>query len=130
MERRTAEIIMVCKGRHKFGNDLCAKDAVKAYICDRCAIDPKHLETRDVNDMVWTAALDYMNSASKPSTFLSSVKEIYDHAHSSTLGKNIDSIDIYEAICRAFRLVRVKADDGQFVNGFCEENTQEVKKEH
>ena len=130
MEKRTAEIIMICKGRHKFGDDLCAKAAIKAYICDRCAIAPEHSQIRDVNDIIWTAALDYMNSASKPSFFISSAKEIYDRAHSSALGKNTDPIDIYEAICRAFRLVRVKADDGQFINGFCEEYTQEVKMEH
>ena len=124
MEKRTAEIIMICKGRHTFGDDLCAKDAIKAYISDRCAIKLEHLQDRDINDIIWIAALDFMNSANKPSLFIQVAREAYDR-HNNLIkplaGKSFSPIDIYEAICTAFRLVRVKSEDGSYTNGFCED---------
>lgn len=130
MEKRTAEIIMICKGRHDFGEELSSKDAIGAYLAFYCAL-PLELVTEDlVNRAIWDAAIDYIDNIkdTPPGAFLQTIKEAYD-MHQSAWLSDMKPIDWYEAVCVAFNLVSVKHGN-RFINGFTEENTQFVSKNY
>ena len=120
MTDRTAEIIMICKKKHEFGDELNDKQAIAAYLSDQCLCDIKSYQ-QEVNDVIWAAALDYMDTIDRPSSFLRVAKDVYDR-HNNPIFKS-EEIDWYTAICVAFSLVRVK-ENGKWINGFTEKNTR------
>lgn len=130
MEKRTAEIIMVCKGQHDFGESPTLKQAVIAYMSDRCICPEEAYTDERINEIIWTAALDYLDSMkdTPPSVFLREAKRAMD-LHNNPLVKNINRIDVYEAMCIAFMLAQVMEDD-RYIDGFTEENTQRVHREN
>ena len=128
MEKRTAEIIMICKGNHDYGEDLSYKQAISAFLSDHCLCPIDYYTEAMINNIILQAAFDYVDSFKehRPSSFLRYVKETYD-LHHNPLVENIKRIDIYEAICIAFEMAQVKDENG-YINGFTEENTQRVRK--
>ena len=129
MLQQTAEIIMICKGRHDYGDNLTHKQAIAAYLSDQCFCSIEYISDNDINDVIWQAAIDYINGFKEhlPGSFLQYAKEVYDR-HNNPLNKNFNRIDIYEAICSAFQMAQVKSDGGKYINGFTEENTRFVYK--
>lgn len=130
MENRTAEIIMVCKGQHDLGELPTLKQSVIAYMSDRC-ICPVEAYTDDrINEIIWTAALDYTDGMkdTPPSVFWREVKRAMD-IHNNPLVRNINRIDAHEAMCIAFMLAQVMEDD-RYIDGFTEENTRHVFREN
>ena len=129
MEKRTAEIIMICKGRHNYGEDLGHKQAIAAYLSDQCACPiEEYADGRIVNEVIWVAALDYLDSIKefRPSSFLRAVMDSYNF-HNNPLIDKKHNIDMYEAVCGAFSVAQVRKD-GEYINSFTEENTQKVHK--
>lgn len=128
MQKRTAEIIMVCKGQHDFGKFPTLKQAVIAYMSDRCAYPADRYTDHMINGIIWEAALDYIDSFKEhlPSSFLREIHHVMD-LHNNPLSHFINRVDMYEATCIAFQLAQVKNDAG-YINGFTEENTQFVHK--
>lgn len=132
MDKRTAEIIMICKGNHDFGDFLNHKQAIAAYLSDRCLIPIEYYEDgRFVNEAIWNAALDYLDSIKdcRPSSFLRSVMNSYDLHNNSLMDKKYN-VDMYEAVCGAFSVAQVRKASGEYINGFTEENTQYVYKKN
>ena len=130
MEKRTAEIIMVCKGQHDFGEFSTLKQAVIAYMSDRCIYPAELYTDEQINGIIWTAALDYIDGMkdTRPSVFLREAQRAIE-IHNNPLVKSINRIDTYEAICIAFMLCQVRDDKG-YIDGFSEENTQRVCREN
>lgn len=128
MDKRTAEIIMVCKGQHDFGEFDTFKQAVAAYMSDRCGTPVSQYTDHLLNDIIWSAAMDYMDGMKDypPSSFLWSVHRAME-LHNNPFSR-INRIDMYEAICIAFQLADVM-HNGEYVNGFTEDNTVFVCKE-
>ena len=126
MELRTAEIIMICKGNHLLGDNLSFKEAIAAYMADRCDCPIEDYNNKIINKTIWNAALDYIDNIkdSNPSAFLRDIEEIYSKHNESSILKNVDW---YEAICIAFRLVKIKNNE-RYINGFNQSNTAYVKK--
>lgn len=126
MDKRTAEIIMVCKGQHDFGKFDTLKQAVAAYMSDRCWYPVELYTDEMINDIIWSAAMNLLDHMKKPSMLLWKVQQVM-RLHNNPLVKNINRVDIYEALCGAFQLVSVRDENG-YINGFTEENTRFVYK--
>ena len=63
MNKRTAEIIMICKGHHDYGENLNHKQAIAAFLSDHCLCPIEHYaDGTIVNRVIWDAALDYIDS--------------------------------------------------------------------
>lgn len=127
MQQRTAEIIMVCKGQHDFGRFATFKDAIAAYMSDRCACPITAYTDDIINDIILAAAMDLVDQMKKPSVLLWQAQQVM-RRHNNPLVQNINRVDIFEALCGAFQLMQVRDDTG-YINGFTEENTQFVHKE-
>lgn len=129
MEKRTAEIIMVCKGQHDFGKFSSLKQAVAAYMSDRCLCPLDTYTDNVINGIIWDAALDYIDSFKEhlASSFLREIHHIMD-MHNNPISR-LNRIDMYEATCITFQLAQIRNKDG-FINGFTEENTKFVCKKY
>ena len=128
MDKRTSEIIMICKGNHDYGENLNHKEAIAAYMSDVCLV-PLDFYSKDynINRVIYSAALDFIDNADRPSHFIKLIQEFLD-VHNNPAFDN-RRIDYYEAICIAFQIMEVM-DDGEYVNGFTEENTGFVYKKN
>lgn len=131
MEKRTAEIIMICKGHHEYGKDLNYKQAIAAFLSDQCLCPIEYYTDDVINQIIWNAAIDYINSfkVHRPGSFLQYAKEVFDRHNDPMMNNVLNKIDMYEAICIAFHMAQVRDDNG-FINGFTKENTQFVRKQH
>lgn len=130
MKKRTAEIIMVCKRQHNFGDFPSLKRAIAAYLSDRCGCPIEHYTDELINSAIWAAAMDYIDGMKdyQPSSFLYDIKRVMDF-YNNHRSADRKQIDFYEAVCIAFQSADVM--DGQrFVNGFSEENTRFVCAKH
>ena len=123
MEKRTAEIIMVCKGRHNFGETTSHKQAVAMYMSNRCACPLEEYVDAVLDPIIFEAALDYIDGADRPSVFVRAIQDAL-RLHNNPLVK-CPRIDYAEAICIAFSLVQAR-DDGCYVNGFTDEDVKPV----
>ncbi len=112
MELRTSNIIMLCKGRHTYGN-VDSKTAIKKYMAEMCAGEEDWYDGEIFIDIIKTVVLDFIKTADNPSAFLWAYFEAQ---------KRYEPIDAWLS---ALRMVRVKrsSDDGTLVctNGFTEE---------
>lgn len=129
MEKRTAEIIMICKGRHDFGKDLTHKQAIAAYLSDRCGSPVEEYTEEIVDYEIYQAVLDYLDGADKPSCFIRQIMDVLN-LHNNPMAR-CEHIDYYDAVCIAFSLVQVRHRvDGCMVcvNGFSEPLLQIVQK--
>lgn len=118
MELRTSNIIMLCKGRHTYG-DVDSKTAIKKYMAEMCAYKEEWYDDDSLLDIIKTAVLDYINSAERPSSFL------FDYFEAQKW-----HIDPIKAWCSAFRMIKIRNcfEDGTSVcvNGFTDETTEVI----
>lgn len=116
MDKRTSNIIMVCKGHHNFGDDLTLKQVVAHYMSKTCDCPVETYTDRVLRSIVWEAFMDFMNTCTSPRGFLYKIKEAL-YWCDWTPRENIDDIT---AVLIAFQLCRVRDDNG-YVNGFTDE---------
>ena len=116
MEKRTFNIIMVCKGHHNFGDNLTLKQAVAHYMSKTCGCPVETYTDRVLRGIVWEAFMDFMNTCTSPRGFLYHFKEAR-YWCDWTPREGVDEIT---AMLIAFQLCRVRDDNG-YVNGFTEE---------
>lgn len=112
MELRTSNIIMLCKGRHTYGN-VDSKTAIAKYMAEMCAGEEEWYVGETLMDIIRWAVLDFIETADYPRRFL------FDYFEAQ---KRYEPIDAWLS---ALRMVRVRRsnDDGTMVcvNGFTEE---------
>lgn len=116
MEKRTANIIKVCKGHHNFGKDLTLKQAVAHYMSKVCGCPVEVYTDHVLRGIVWEAFMDFMSTCTSPRGFLYHIKEAR-YWCDWTPREGVDDIT---AILIAFQLCRVKDKNG-YVNGFTDE---------
>ncbi len=130
MNKRTAEIIMICKGQHEYGQGLGYKQAIAAFLSDHCNCPPEfYNDGVIVNRAILDAALDYLDNinAHNPSAFIRNIFDAY-HLHNNPLVDAKYHADWYDAICDALSNADVRSDSGEYINGFTEENIQVVRR--
>lgn len=127
MDKTTAEIIMVCKGKHDLGEFDALKQSIAHYMADRCAYPVELYTEAMINQIIWDAALDYIDSFQeyRASSFLREIHRIME-LHNNPISP-LNRIDMYEAACIAFQLAQIRNKNG-YINGFTEENTGFVYK--
>lgn len=116
MEKRTANIIMVCKGHHNFGQDLTLKQAVAHYMSKTCDCPLEVYTDKALRGIVFEAFMDYMSSCTYPREILYHIKEARYWCDWS-LKEDVDDIT---AILIGFQLCQVRDGNG-YVNGFTDE---------
>ena len=121
MKKRTAEIIMVCKGQHDFGKFSTLKQAVIAYMSDRCICPVEAYTDENLRDIIYEAFMDYLSSCNNLRAFFYHLKE----ARYWCDWRPREGVDDITAVLIAFQLCCVRDDTG-YINGFTEENTQRV----
>ena len=109
MEQRTLNIIYITKHHTKYwdGAYNCL-DAIRNYIADECALEVEWLTDSDMLDIMYDAMKDYLDYCDKPSFFMWQLKDV--------LIRDSDNLPLRIAV--ALSLVRVKDDNGNYVNGF------------
>ena len=118
MEKRTEEIIAVCKGRHAFGDIRSFRDAIAAYMSDRCNYPAEDYTDEMLEGIIFEAVCDYIDGADRPSAFL---RQIRDSAR-------YHDGNLFAAVCGAFSTTTVKRSDGTYRNGFTENSVFVVEK--
>lgn len=118
MELRTSNIIMLCKGRHTYG-DVDSKTAIKKYMAEMCACEEEWYDDNTLLSIIKTAVLDYINDAERPSSFL------FDYFDAQKW-----HIDPIKAWCSAFRMIKIRnySEDGtyRYMNGFADETADVI----
>ena len=118
MELRTSNIIMLCKGRHTYG-DVDSKTAIKKYMAEMCACEEEWYDDNTLLSIIKTAVLDYINDAERPSSFL------FDYFDAQKW-----HIDPIKAWCSAFRMIKIRnySEDGtyRYMNGFTDETADVI----
>ncbi len=112
MERRTEEIIAVCKGRHAFGDIRNLRDSIAAYMSDRCAYPAEDYTDGMLEGIIFEALCDFIDGADKPSAFLRQIRE----------SARYHNDNMFFAVCGAFSVLSVKDSYGNYINGFTEES--------
>lgn len=118
MQKRTEEIIAVCKGRHTLGEFAHYRDAIAAYMSDRCAFPAEEYTDGMLLGILFEAVCDYVDGADKPSCFLRQLQDSYRFHEGNVIA----------AICGAFATTTVRKSDKTYINGFTETSVFEVKK--
>ena len=116
MDKRTFNIIMVCKGNHNFEKGLTLKQAVARYMSKICWCPVETYTDQVLRGIVWEAFMDFMNTCTNPRGFLYHLKEARYWCDWSPR----EGIDDITAMLIAFQLCCVRDDNG-YVNGFTEE---------
>lgn len=122
MKKRTANIILVCKGHHDFESELTLKQAVAHYMSKTCACPLEVYTDNVLRGIVFEAFIDYMSSCTCPREILYNIKEVRYWCDWS-LKEDVDDIT---AILIGFKLCQVRDEKG-FVNGFSEELINEYQ---
>lgn len=113
MEKRTANIIMVCKGHHNFGENLTLKQAVAHYMSKTCDCPIEVYTDQVLRGIVYEAFADYMSSCSFPREILHTIREAL-YWCDWTPREGVDDIT---AVLIGFQLCQVK-DKTEYINGF------------
>ena len=118
MELRTSNIILLCKGRHTYG-DVDSKTAIKKYMAETCATQEEWYDDNRLLSIIKAAVLDYINVAEHPSSFL------FDYFEAQKW-----YIDPIEAWCSALRMIKIRncREDGtyKYVNGFTSDTAEVI----
>lgn len=109
MTQRTCNIIMCCKGNSKYSNKGDSIYSIKRYMGDECIYNWENYTDAMIQDILYTALMDYIDWVKKPSFVLWCLK------NDGRLHENIN-----EKICAMFANVKVRDDHG-YVNGFTQE---------
>lgn len=118
LEKRTAEIIMICKGKHEFGEGSY-KELIRRYMSDRYEFPEENYREELIDRIIREAAYDFAENLTS-----CTLKDFFKEAEESMYITGNDDFSI--AICNAFAAVDVFID-GSYVNGFTEENIKVVK---
>ena len=106
MEKRTLEIIAVCKGDTRYDSEVGLVDAVKNYMSDTCMCDKALYTDSQMENILRTAFYDFIDVCDRPSFFLKQLEEFKWFVPNLT-----------DRICALFKSVQVLEDDG-YINGF------------
>lgn len=117
MELRTSNIIMLCKGRHTYGN-VDSKTAIKKYMAEMCGCEEEWYDDKTLLDIIEYVVLDYIGVADYPQSFL------FDYFDAQ---KRYEPIDAWLSALRMIK-VRRSCIDGTMVcvNGFTEETLEVI----
>lgn len=118
MDKRTANIIWICKGHHNYGN-VTLKQAVAQYMCEVCGFDTYSEEM--LRAFVSQAFFRYLKVCTDISIFMSDIQQAKYYAGFIPR----DGVDDTLAILIAFQICKVKGEYG-CVNGFTEELIAEL----
>ena len=117
MELRTTNIIMICKGRHNYG-DISPKQALKKYMSNTCGTEETDYNDKILLDIVHNAVCDYISTCENPQSFL------FDYFEALTRS------GVVEAWLVAFQLINVRKiiENGKWIciNGFTEETLEVI----
>lgn len=116
MKKRTANIIMICKGQHKFGANLTLKQAVAEYVSDTCGLPIKDITDDVLRGIVFDALMDFINTADNPCDVLYKILETRYWCN----WKPRENVDDITAVLIGLQMCQVRDKNG-FVNGFTEE---------
>ena len=116
MDKRTFNIIMVCKGHHNFGKDLTLKQAVARYMSETCICPIEAYTDNVLRGIVWEAFTDFMSTCTSPCGILYDIK---DALYGCDWAPR-ECVDDITAILIAFMLCEVFDDNG-YINGFTKE---------
>lgn len=108
MEKRTLEIIAVCKGNTRYDSDIGLVDAVKNYMSDTCICDKEYYTDSQMENIMTEALYDFIDVCDKPSYILRKLEEV------KWITENLT-----ERICIVFKGVKIR-DKNTYVNGFDE----------
>lgn len=109
MTQRTCNIILACKGK-LYGDTIGMPTRVAKYMSEECACDIEAYTEDVLEGIMLTALYDYVDSCDRPSGVLHDIFQ-----------PNIKYSSLTAQICSALALVRVRNNDGSYVNGFKEE---------
>lgn len=107
MTERTYNIIMACKNAES--GDIT--NAVKEYMSKECDVSIDEYIQPVISNIMEEAMYDYIDTCDKPSTFF---------RYFSEWGNFYSNVSLGEKIAIAFKGVRVKDRNGNYVNGFGE----------
>lgn len=110
MTQRTFNIIKACKCGWESYKET-PLDRVKEYMSEECACPIEHYTDGIMDRIMFKAMCDYIDTCDKPSFFLKEINDIINKEKYSRAG----------LIALAFYLIRVKNDEGQYINGFTSE---------
>lgn len=108
MTERTFNIIMCCKGKLYPEVDSCIA-RIKMYIAKECKCSVDDYGPIELQTILQEAVLDYIDSCDKPSAFLRSICD-----------NKVPNLPLSLVICKAFKLVKVIDENGNYINGFNE----------
>ena len=83
MTQRTCNIIMCCKGNSKYSNKGDSIYSIKRYMGDECIYNWENYTDAMIQDILYTALMDYIDGVKKPSFVLWCLKNdgrLHDHA--------------------------------------------------
>ena len=118
MEKRTAEIIMVLKGNHNLGEHDTLKQYLIAYMSNRCYCSKDVYTDELLYSVVKEAIKDTMSHLSSPGQIRAFLYSYFEARMSH------DELDSWLV---ALQLMQVR-ENGEYINGFTEENTKLVRK--
>lgn len=105
MTERTYNIIMACKN----SKSCNITDAVREYMSRECNCPITEYTQSVISNIMESAMYDYIDTCDKPSTFLKYFNE---------WGNFYSNVSLGEKIAIAFRGVRMKDRNGNYINGF------------
>ena len=109
MTKRTCNIIKACKDWFNTGIENVL-DRVKQYMSKECICPIEHYTDGIMDNIMFEAMCDYIDSCDRPSFFLREMDRIY----------NKENMSRAEQIALTFQLVEVMDDKKgkKFINGF------------
>lgn len=121
MNKRTCNIIMASKGSlpmflNSVNDEHTQIERVKKYMSEECDCPIDHYTDEIMDDILFEAMCDYIDTCDRPSFFLRQIKEV-----KRLLDKDRS---LAEKIAIAFDLVEVR-DKNKYVNGFTKELLEE-----
>ena len=106
MDRRTLEIIIVCKGYTRYDSDFGLVDCVRNYMSDKCKCD-KELYTMDKMETILKEAFyDFIDVCDRPSHLLKMLDDTKKY-----------NVNLSCRICMVLQNIQV-CTDGKYINGF------------
>lgn len=131
MDNRTAEIIMVLKGRHNLLDEAPSDipdlgpylQDVALYLSDDCFVPFRFYERSQgaIDSVIKEVVLDYLKCCNNPSGFVWQYFE-YKKTH-------CDNYNDTQCWCAALAFAQVKKN-GQYINKFNRQNTQPYHRKH
>lgn len=124
MTQRTCNIIMACKSCSDESTDT-QLDKVKQYMSKECDCPIEHYTQGIMDDIMFEAMCDYIDTCDRPSFFLRELKNVKKWVDKS----------IAEIIAIAFDLIQIKEIDEnigeiKYINGFTEELLYKAMPKH